>query len=251
MIAKIFFGITLLALAVCGFSAYTLNGKTATADASRAKTESNISATEAEINKLENSIADFKKTYTAKEAEKKEIADKTEAANNNLSEVKRKAEALTSQVREASDRANAAEKDLQDKVAKYGETKPEEHQREIQALTDKVTSASNEAKVLEQKEKTNIEDTEKLRKATAIAAQGGPIPGVNGKVIDVNRTWNYATVNLGTHDGVAPNGVLHVYRGRTFIGKLRIISVEAHRATANVLREESSREIQVGDQIVN
>ncbi|HSI87242.1 MAG TPA: hypothetical protein VK970_25865 [Candidatus Methylacidiphilales bacterium] len=241
----------LLGLAVSGYCGYTLVGKITAKQGELTSKLKAVTDTENAIASLDTKIKEQKEELTTLDTKKKDLVAQIAAINDKLAEVKRKAEGLDAQVKEANDKALAAEKDLKDKTDKYGDVKPDVLRAEIAKLEQEVAALEGERKVLEVQEKELVNEAAKLRKAVAVAAQGGPIPGVSGKVTAVNRTWNYATVNVGTHEGVAPNGVLHVYRGRTFVGKLRVISVEAHSSTANVLREESAKEIQVGDEIMN
>ena len=75
-------------------------------------------------------------------------------------------------------------------------------------------------------------------------------PGVTGKVTFVNRTWNFVVLNVGLSNGVVPNGELVVYRGRDFLGKVKVTSAEDNTAVADIL-PGAKADIQVGDDVIN
>jgi hypothetical protein len=75
-------------------------------------------------------------------------------------------------------------------------------------------------------------------------------PGISGKVTFVNTTWNFVVLNVGLSNGVVPNGELIVYRGRDFLGKVKVTSAEDNTAVADIL-PGAKADIQVGDDVLN
>jgi cell shape-determining protein MreC len=76
-------------------------------------------------------------------------------------------------------------------------------------------------------------------------------PGINGKILSVNRAWNFVVLNVGNKDGVVENGVLMVYRGNTLLGKVKVVSAEKNSAVADVIPEWIKGDIQPGDAVFN
>jgi NADH dehydrogenase/NADH:ubiquinone oxidoreductase subunit G len=81
-------------------------------------------------------------------------------------------------------------------------------------------------------------------------AKTGTMPGVSGKVTFVDRTWNFVVLDVGLSNGVVPNGELIVYRGRTFLGKIRVTKADPNDAVAEILPDLKG-DIQVGDSVLN
>jgi cell shape-determining protein MreC len=75
-------------------------------------------------------------------------------------------------------------------------------------------------------------------------------PGVSGKVTFVDRTWNFVVLDVGLDAGVVPNGELIVYRGKTFLGKIRVTRADPNDAVAEILPDVKG-EIEVGDAVLN
>jgi multidrug efflux pump subunit AcrA (membrane-fusion protein) len=75
-------------------------------------------------------------------------------------------------------------------------------------------------------------------------------PGVSGKVTFVDRTWNFVVLDVGLDSGVVPNGELIVYRGRTFLGKVRVTRADPGDSVAEILPDLKGN-IQVGDAVLN
>ena len=78
----------------------------------------------------------------------------------------------------------------------------------------------------------------------------GQMPGVSGKVTFVDHAWNFVILDVGLSNGVVPNGELIVYRGNTFLGKIRVTKVDPNDAVAEILPDVKG-DIQVGDKVLN
>jgi cell shape-determining protein MreC len=79
---------------------------------------------------------------------------------------------------------------------------------------------------------------------------GNMPPGISGKVTFVNRAWNFVVLNVGLSNGVVPNGELIVYRGRDFLGKVKVTSAEQNTSVADIL-PDAKADIQIGDDVLN
>ena len=76
------------------------------------------------------------------------------------------------------------------------------------------------------------------------------MPGVSGKVTFVDNTWNFVVLDVGLANGVVPNGELIVYRGRSFLGKVKVTKVDPNDAVAEIL-PDTKGVIQIGDSVLN
>jgi hypothetical protein len=80
----------------------------------------------------------------------------------------------------------------------------------------------------------------------------GRDPGIRGTVLAVNQAYNFVVLNLGGRQGVEPNSEMLVLRGGSFIGKIRISSVEPATAIGDIITSSLARGVQVqpGDTVI-
>jgi ABC-type Na+ efflux pump permease subunit len=152
---------------------------------------------------------------------------------------------------------DAAKKDAADAKAQVAQMTSDLGGRTVQQYKDDVTTAQKNAadaqaqqKVLQdgldqanQKIKDLIVDINNEKTHTLP-------PGVSGKVTFVDRTWNFVVLDVGLDAGVVPNGELIVYRGKTFLGKVRVTRADPNDAVAEILPDIKGQ-IQVGDAVLN
>ena len=114
----------------------------------------------------------------------------------------------------------------------------EEAEREKTLLSDKIRAA---------RERPTPPETERTRRLPA-----GGNPGIRGTVLAVNRAYNFVVLNLGGRQGVEPNSEMLVLRGGSFIGKIRISSVEPATAIGDIITSSLARGVQVqpGDTVI-
>jgi len=111
-------------------------------------------------------------------------------------------------------------------------------EREKALLSDKVQSIRARSSQLEE---------EKKRRGVA----AGKV-GVRGTVLAVNQAYNFVVLNLGARQGVEPNSEMLVLRDGSFIGKIRISSVEPATAIGDIITSTLARGVQVqpGDIVI-
>jgi hypothetical protein len=111
-------------------------------------------------------------------------------------------------------------------------------EREKALLSDKVRAAHERSTQLE---------AEKKRRLPA-----GGNPGIHGTVLAVNQAYNFVVLNLGGRQGVEPNTEMLVLRGGSFIGRIRISSVEPATAIGDIITSSLARGVQVqpGDTVI-
>ena len=77
-------------------------------------------------------------------------------------------------------------------------------------------------------------------------------PGIRGSVLAVNQAYNFVVLSLGSRQGVEANTEMLVLRGGSFIGRIRISSVEPATAIGDIITSSLARGVQVqtGDMVV-
>src|SRR4029078_6439391 len=104
---------------------------------------------------------------------------------------------------------------------------------------------SDKMKVTQEKS-TQLETEHKRRPAPSNN------PGIRGTVLAVNQAYNFVVLSLGARQGVEANSEMLVLRGGSFIGKIRISSVEPATAIGDIITSTLARGVQVqpGDTVV-
>lgn len=73
-----------------------------------------------------------------------------------------------------------------------------------------------------------------------------------GRILAVNKAWNFVVLSVGDRQGIESNSEMIVRRGTDRIGKVRITSVEPNTSIADIVPSSLSRglSIQPGDEVL-
>ena len=114
----------------------------------------------------------------------------------------------------------------------------EEKQVVIDGLKDNLKTAQNQVAA--------------LAKAETDRQQGIAVRGLRGKVLAVDRNWNFVVVSLGLRNGVNNKTTMIVQRGGELVGKVRITSVEPSQSIADIIPNSVPQgvTVQAGDTVV-
>jgi hypothetical protein len=128
---------------------------------------------------------------------------------------------------------------------------------EIQAQLDEakkqLDAAEREKILLSDKMKVTQEKSIQLESEKKQHRPAGPNPpGIRGTVLAVNQAYNFVVLSLGARQGVEANTEMLILRGGSFIGKIRISSVEPATAIGDIITTTLARGVQVqpGDIVV-
>ena len=87
--------------------------------------------------------------------------------------------------------------------------------------------------------------TEKVAKARATAATAG----LEGKVLVINRDYNFLVINLGSKDGIEMGSVFCVYHNNKYIGDVKVEKIHDSMAATGFLSGDINK-VSEGDKIV-
>jgi len=195
----------------------------AAANAKFGNTQDKVASTEAELLKVQIEKNDLQAKLRANETEIVELR-------------KRIATGETKPVAGTAPSASTAELQAQLDDAK----------KQLDAAEREKILLSDKMKVTQDKS-TQLETEKKHR-----PAPGGNNPGIRGTVLAVNQAYNFVVLSLGARQGVEANSEMLVLRGGSFIGKIRISSVEPATAIGDIITSTLARGVQVqpGDTVV-
>ncbi len=74
-----------------------------------------------------------------------------------------------------------------------------------------------------------------VQKRQQAIADGSAMLGLRGRVLAVNREYNFVVLDLGSRNGVSGNATLLVQRGGSMVGRVRTVSVEPSQTVADIV----------------
>jgi hypothetical protein len=201
-----------------------------------------------------------KKAQAEAAAEKQAETDaetKVTTANSTIDDLKtqlttaqKQAADATAAVQTANDAATAAKTQL-DAINKTlnGATADQLVADKAKADSD-LQAAQAEQKIIQDQLQASTAQIATLQDAINRSKNNGQMPGVSGKVTFVDHAWNFVILDVGLNSGVVPNGELIVYRGKNFLGKVRVTKVDPSDSVAEILPDIKG-DIQIGDAVLN
>ncbi len=220
-------------------------------------TKTNLAQTQQAKAVDDQTIVKDKAAYTELTAAKADSDSKLTAAtskiddlNTQLTAAQKSASDATAAVKTANDAAKTAQDALAAIQATLGNETPEQYKADKAKAEADLAAAQAEQKILQdqvQSSKTQVAD---LQDALKRSKTGTQPPGISGKVTFVDHAWNFVILDVGISNGVVPNGELIVYRGRTFLGKVRVTKVDPNDAVAEILPDVKG-DIEIGDSVLN
>lgn len=188
---------------------------------------------------------------------------------------------LELKVKESKNQLDTLTADLeQEKLAKkeaQGQTERlrielEEQKKLKQGLEDKFNQTQEKIQSLEAQlkeldaQKTQLEtkienlqalskDTVELGKITVTPEEKRPedktpAPALEGKVLVINKDYNFAVINLGLREGIEVGNVFSVYHDNKYIGEVEIEKVHDSMSAAGFLSQAIRNNIAEGDKVV-
>jgi hypothetical protein len=199
--------------------------------------EAAVAAASAKYGDTQNKVASTEAELAKVQTEKNELQGRLRANETEIAELrKRIANAETKPA--VGDAPSSSTAELQAQL--------EDAKKQLDAAEREKVLLSDKMKVTQEKS-TQIETEKKHRPAPGVNN-----PGVRGTVLAVNQAYNFVVLSLGARQGVEANSEMLVLRGGSFIGKIRISSVEPATAIGDIITSTLARGVQVqpGDTVV-
>jgi len=197
--------------------------------------------------------AETEAVTAAKAESDKQLADaksQVDDLNTKLTEAKKEASDAATAVQTANATAKTAQDTLDAIKKTLGDETPEQYLADKTKAEADLAAAQSEQKILQDQLQASQSQIADLRDEINRSKTGTMPPGVSGKVTFVDRTWNFVVLDVGLTNGVVPNGELIVYRGRNFLGKVKVTKADPNDAVAEILPDIKG-DIQVGDSVLN
>lgn len=223
-----------------------------------------------------------------KQAENLELQDKLEDATGKLKvaekkvdELKKDVETLDTQLQDSKNEINKINTKLKDEqtarleaLANVDQIKQKlTQQQSIQAdLQSKIDQTKSERDKMQaeisrlEAEKADLEIKLKSQQAVQAQPQGvelgkivvgqEPAPAktasssLEGKLLVINKEYNFVVINLGNKDGVEVGDLFSVYRKDKYIGDVRVEKVHESMSAAGFVSASIKNKINEGDKVV-
>jgi len=226
----------------------TLRSTAADAVTARVIAEQDRAKKEKELKARESTMA----TEQAKLAERE---GKTGASESQLAQILSEKTQLEAKLQDKEAEILALQKQIEEKQpasVNPGAPSAVELQAQLDDARQQLDGAEREKSLLSEKlqsvkeRSSQLEDEKKWR-----AVAHGKV-GVRGTVLAVNQAYNFVVLNLGGRNGVEAHSEMLIVRDGTFIGKIRISSVEPSTAIGDILTGTLARGVQVqpGDIVI-
>lgn len=237
------------ALFAAGFGVMLI-GKFQTSEGKLVEVQQSLSTEKKATATANQKADDATQAKTQAETELTETKSKMDDLNTKLAAEQKTQDDLNTQLTSAKADADKAKKDLQHVSDVLGNMSPEDAKAALQKAQTDLAASQSQEKILQDQLQASQKQVTDLHDAINRRAVGMMPPGISGKVTFVNRAWNFVVLNVGLSNGVVPNGELIVYRGRNFLGKVKVTSAEDTTAVADIL-PNAKADIQVGDDVLN
>jgi hypothetical protein len=235
------------ALAAAAFG-YLLIQKYETSKGTLATTQQQLTSQKKETVAANKKVDE--ETQAADDANSKltEANSKVDDLTGKLADEQKKEDDLNTKLTAAQTDADTAKKALADINTELGMS-PADMKTKVAQAESALATANSQLKIAQDQSQSELKQINDLKDAINRKATAS-MPGISGKITFVNRPWNFVVLNVGLANGVVPNGELIVYRGRNFIGKIKITSAEDNTSVADIL-PDAKQPIQVGDDVLN
>jgi len=198
--------------------------------------EAAVVATNAQFGETQTRIAATEAELTKAQKEKNDLQERVRENESEIVQLRKRIDEAEEKPAVPANLANAPAVDLQ---AQFEDVKKQlaAAEREKASLSDKIRASQVRSDQSEPEKKNRVPARD---------------PGIRGTVLAVNRAYNFVVLNLGAHQGVEPNTEMLVLRGGSFIGKIRISSVEPATSIGDIITSSLARGVQVqtGDTVI-
>jgi hypothetical protein len=212
-----------------------------TSEQSRVKKENELKARESAVSAAQAKLAERDGKMVSSEEQLAQILNEKKQLEAKLQDKDSEIAALQNQIEQKEPAS-----------ANPGAPSTIELQAQLDDARQQLDSAEREKSLLSEKmqavkgKSSQLED-EKKRRAMA----RGKV-GVRGTILAVNQAYNFVVLNLGGRDGVEAHSEMLIVRDGTYIGKIRISSVEPATAIGDIITSTLARGVQVqpGDIVI-
>jgi peptidoglycan hydrolase CwlO-like protein len=235
---------------------------------------------------LQDELEEIKARYTIAESKAKEAESSIKQLDLQLQDSKSKVDTLTEEIKQEQEAKKSAQEELEKvkadlttqkslRVKLEGELNLA--QKALKKAQAQLTELEGKKDLLESKvgnlEQKTQEEGSDVELGTIVVAPDAQAPALTlaspvtkksaaetkrrpststseGKVLVINREYNFAVINLGSKDGVAIGDVFYVYHNSKYIGDITLEKIHDSMAAAGFASSAMKNKIAEGDRVV-
>jgi predicted nucleic acid-binding Zn-ribbon protein len=202
-----------------------------------------LDKTKTELASTQKSLSDTQGQLTTSQAEVQKLT-------TDITATKRDLETKTTRLAEVEKKVAEVEGSLKSMNDKLGGRSLDDVLTSLNDTTEKMKVLGAEKKIIEDSLAQMQKDLNKFQELDRLRDDGRAPMELSGRVLAINKQWNFVVLDVGKDDKLVEGVDLTVYRGETLIGKIKTVSVESNTAIADILPDWTKTEIQVGDKVL-
>jgi peptidoglycan hydrolase CwlO-like protein len=196
--------------------------------------KSTLGKTQVDLKQANDRIAALNADLEKKSLEITDLNASLSKARNDISDLQKQAADKDAQL--AQQKTDMTAKD--ERIALL-ESKLSDSDAPLKAKIDELNKQIGEKDILTASIQAKLKDTEsqlaEAHQQEADRRKKLMRPGLEGKILAVNGSWNFVVLGLGDRNGIVNGAELLIKRGGQFIGKVRITSVEPSTSIADIV----------------
>lgn len=214
---------------------------------------------------IENRLEDKEKAVSQLETQLRESKSQVEFLGNELEKQKKLNQDTITQLEQFKVDLEVHKKSKAEAEEKL--TRSQEELKKLQAqlknLEDKKSELENKVKEMEEMKEQKVElGTIVVGQQEPVAVES-PLPqekknkapqqpssSLEGKILVINKDYNFAVINLGSKDGVNINDNFCVYHKNKYLGDIKIEKVHDSMSAANFVSPDIKDKVREGDKVV-
>ena len=210
----------------------------------KGKLTNSLIDTKAAQQKVSGAVADAAKARTDLVKAKKDAQDATQHAADVQTQydgLKTQVTDLTAKVQTDTDNVAAKQKQIDDltaQVAVRANATPAPTDVPNPEMVD-LKRQKDELQLVKDSMETQLKTAQSQLASAQQRLQGigdqHAMLGLHGRVLAVNREYNFVVLDLGSRNGVSGNATMLVERGGSLVGRIRTVSVEPSQTVADIV----------------
>ena len=208
------------------------------------KSNQTVTELEGRLTEAKAQISDINALLETEKSARQEAATKLDQLKSDLDAQKASRVSLEVKFNQAQEEAKQARAQLNDL-----ESQKSELERKIGELEQK-TSGVELGKIIVSPEQQNAAPAKESSPKNANPASSSKSSGIDGKVLVVNKEYNFAVINMGSKDGISLGSEFSVYNGDKYLGDIKVEKLRDSMAAAGFVSEGLKDKISEGDKVV-
>jgi predicted RNase H-like nuclease (RuvC/YqgF family) len=193
----------------------------------------------------ENRYSELDNTY----ADLKRTSDELNVTKDELAQTKDQLDRAQQQIVQLNDTVTQKNAEIARQTEQIGQLEQDKAglQVQIDDLNTTVARMEDEQQDLKDKITTLEQTVVELEGLTGEGSIKALPKGLHGKIVVVNKDWNFVILDLGSNDGLVPNAEMLVHRGDKLIGKVQISGVTRELSIADINADWVQGQVKEGD----